>query len=182
MKYTEKKAASIVNHILRDVRKTPYVALYDTWEDNEGRTIACDGFRAFRFVAEPAGVDHIESNWPRGVDLNGHYFSVLDEKRDVIEIQTPSAADVKSFISGRRGARGAWKAEYDLGHCLPLVNPYYLRDALNVFPGAKWYVYADVQRRMVSPVFFECECGSGCILPIRSERKRAEAMEATSNA
>lgn len=185
MKYNEKTAAAVLNSLLRAARKTPRESLHDVWTDEQGRTCAMDGYRAYCLNAAPAGMKVTWTSRPdparaaaRAADNNkilAHVFNALDAGKTV-EMPAPDADAVKSFMTAdkEQGGRGV----YDLGKDFPAVNVKYLWDIIRLFPVAKWYVLADPYARMVSPVFIVADEGRACLLPIRQDSKPWKAPEA----
>lgn len=185
MKYNEKTAAAVINSLLRAARKSPRESLHDAWTDEQGRTCAMDGYRAYCLNTAPNGMRETWTCRPdparaaaRAADNNkilAHVFNPLDAGKTV-EMPAPDADAVKSFMAAdkQQGGRGV----YDLGKEFPAVNVKYLWDIIRLFPAAKWYVLADPYARMVSPVFIVADEGRACLLPIRQDSKPWKAPEA----
>lgn len=169
--YTEKTAAAVVNSLLKAARKTPRTGMHNPWTDKEGRRCVCDGFRAYRFAKLPDGVnvlpDDTEKDAPRqAVDFT---FSALDAG-SVVEMPAPDANAVKTALDDFRKGR-TQNTIYDLGAEYPAVNVSYLYDLIRLFPAAKWYVYTDPAKRMISPIFAVCDEGAAALLPVRTIAK-----------
>lgn len=168
MKYTEKKAAVACNRLLKEARKGKREALYNPWIDKQGRTCLVDGYRAYRLNERPAGIlDDIPGCDPiQHVNLDV-VFALLDSGK-VEEMPAPDYNAVKSFLAEHKESV---KPGYDLGTVYPMMNPVYIRDALELFPDGKWFVDVDPYGRMIHPVFVVSEYGTACVLPVRSSAK-----------
>lgn len=185
MKYTEKAAAAVINSLLRTARKMPRESLHNAWTDEQGRTCAMDGFRAYCLNAAPAGMQVTLTCRPdparaaayaaENNKILDYIFKPLDAGKTV-EMPAPDADAVKAFMAAdkKQGGRGV----YDLGKEFPAVNVKYLWDIIRLFPAAKWYVLADPYARMVNPVFIIADEGRACLLPIRQASKPCKAPEA----
>lgn len=185
MKYNEKTAAAVINSLLRAARKMPRESLRDAWTDEQGRTCATDGFRAYCLNTAPAGMLETLTSCPDPAraaayaagnnKIMAYIFKPLDAGKTV-EMPAPDADAVKAFMAAdkQQGGRGV----YDLGKEFPAVNIKYLWDIIRLFPAAKWYVLADPYARMVSPVFIVADEGRACLLPIRQDSKPWKAPEA----
>ena len=183
--YSEKTAAAVMNSLLRAARKTPREGLHDAWTDEQGRTCALDGFRAYCLNTAPAGMLETWTCKPdpaaaaaRRADNNkilAHVFAAL-EAGNVAEMPAPDADAVKSFLDAEK-KEPAHQWLYDLGPEFPLVNVKYLHDIIRLFPVAKWYVDADPYARMVRPIYIVADEGRACLLPCRSDKKPCKAPE-----
>ena len=183
--YSEKTAAAVVNSLLRAVRKTGREALHNAWTDEQGRTCATDGFRAYCLNKEPRGLSVTWTCKPdpaaaaaRRADNNkiiAHVFQALDAG-NVVEMPAPDMDAVKSFLDADKAAGG--KGIFDLGKEFPSVNVKYLFDLCRLFPVAKWYVDKDPAARMVRPVYVVADEGRALLLPVRVLDKPSKAPEA----
>lgn len=186
MKYNEKTAAAVVNALLRAARKLPREGLHDAWTDEQGRTCAMDGFRAYCLNAAPAGMRETWTCRPDPAraaaraaannNILAHVFAALDAGK-VVEMPAPDADAVKTFIAAEK-QQPTHKGIYDLGTEFPAVNMKYLYDIIRLFPAAKWYVNVDPYARMVSPIFIVADEGRACLLPVRVDSKPWKAPEA----
>lgn len=186
MKYNEKTAAAVLNSLLRAARKQPREGLHDAWTDEQGRTCALDGFRAYCLNTAPAGMQVTWTCRPdparaaaRAAENNAilaRVFAALDAGK-VVEMPAPDADAVKAFIAAEK-QEPTHKGIYDLGKDFPAVNMKYLYDIIRLFPAAKWYVSADPYARMVSPIFIVADEGRACLLPVRVDSKPWKAPEA----
>ena len=82
MKYNQKTAAAVMNSLLRAARKMHRESLHDVWTDEQGRTCASDGYRAYVLNAAPAGLKSTLANRPnpaRAAENNKiwHAYSAL---------------------------------------------------------------------------------------------------------
>lgn len=183
--YSEKTAAAVMNSLLRAARKTPREGLHNAWTDEQGRTCALDGFRAYCLNTAPAGMLETWTCKPdpaaaaaRRADNNkilAHVFAAL-EAGNVAEMPAPDADAVKTFLDAEK-KEPAHQWLYDLGPEFPLVNVKYLHDIIRLFPVAKWYVDADPYARMVRPIYIVADEGRACLLPCRNDKKPCKAPE-----
>ncbi len=165
-KYSEKTAAAVFNRILSSARKMGVrTCLFNPWTDAQGRYCACDGFRAYRLHAAPAGVSLVDDPAPKmGVDLENLMPAEVEK---MVEMPAPDAGAVKAF----QKATGKSGEPYDLGDGFPMVNANYLLDMIRLFPAARWYVDADPYLRMIRPIYAVCEQGDAALCPVRSLKK-----------
>ena len=159
MKYTEKTAAAIIGKMLRSMKKEPREALKYTWIDGAGRQCSCDGFRAYRLNKPVAGLPDMPANL-RGIDLD----KVFPDARDMREIALPDFDDIKALCTADRANKHEkQRYQFPMGDGLPVVNPLYLRDMMQMFPGARCYVSG-----LYNPLLFVSEYGDGVLLPLRN--------------
>lgn len=173
--YTEKTAAAVINGLLKAARKTPREGMHNPWTDEKGRACVCDGFRACRLAKLPAGVNVLPTNTEQEAPTKAvdFVFSTLDAG-NVVEMPAPDMDAVKTVLTACR-ADASSNFIYDLGEEYPAVNVSYLYDLVRLFPAAKWYVFTDPAKRMISPIFAVCEEGSAALLPIRTTAKSKPA-------
>lgn len=159
MKYTEKTAVSIIGKMLRSLKNEPRESLRYTWIDGAGRQCSCDGFRAYRLIKPVAGLPDMPANL-RAIDLN----KIFPDARDMREITLPAFEDVKALCTADRANKDAQQRyQFPLGEGLPVVNLLYLRDMMQMFPGARCYVTG-----LYNPILFVSEHGDGVVLPMRN--------------
>lgn len=185
MKYNEKTAAAVVNSLLRAARKTGRENLHDVWKDEQGRTCALDGFRAYCLNAVPSGLSVTWTVCPdsaraaeRAASNNkilSHIFEALDAGK-VVEMPAPDADAVKSFLDAEKKNK-LGTCIYDLGEKFPAVSAAYLWDMIRLFPVAKWYVDTDPYARMIRPIFIVADEGRACLMPCRVPGKIYKAPE-----
>lgn len=159
MKYTEKTAAAIINKMIRSMKKDSHEALHYTWIDGAGRQCCCDGFRAYRLLKPVANVPDMPARL-KGIDLDRIY----PDARNMREITLPDFEDVKAICAADRANKHEPRRyQFPMGDGLPVVNPLYLRDMMQMFPGARCYVSG-----LYNPILFISEHGDGLVLPIRN--------------
>lgn len=159
MKYTEKTAVSIIGKMLRSLKNEPRESLRYTWIDSAGRQCSCDGFRAYRLNKPVAGLPDMPANL-RAIDLN----KIFPNARDMREITLPAFEDVKAICAADRANKDEpQRYQFPMGEGLPVVNLLYLRDMMQMFPGARRYVTG-----LYNPILFVSEHGDGVVLPMRN--------------
>ena len=173
MKYTEKTAVSIIGKMLRSLKNEPRESLRYTWIDSAGRQCSCDGFRAYRLNKPVAGLPDMPANL-RAIDLN----RIFPDERDMREITLPAFEDVKAICTADRANKDEpQRYQFPLGNDLPVVNPLYLRDMMQIFPGARCYVGG-----LFSALLFVSEYGDGLLLPIRTQNRTPRQIPGRDNA
>ena len=168
-KFTEKTAAAACNRLLKSIRKNqPKREKFHTaWIDAAGRQCVCDGYRAYRLNARLDAVETTPDQIPMDLDK---IFAPLDAGK-VEEIPAPDADAVRlETIHGKNAGK---YGTFDFGSGLPAFNAEYLQEILRLFPGAKWYLEQDENRRLCSPAFIVHEAGSACICPVRKKENAA---------
>ena len=187
--YSERTAAACINRVLKAAVKNgdAYQCIYNPWTDEQGRTIATDGFRCYRLAKEPNG---IRETWTADNPSEAERKACA-ERRDrilklafkdldagnVTEIEAPDPEAIAEYIAQKKAA--GWKRDsivYDLGGTLPLVNAFYLQDMARLLPEARWFVAngrtvgapgQQIQVHFLAPVYAVSDDGSAMILPIR---------------
>lgn len=124
------------------------------WIDSEERQCFCDGYRAIRLKKHMDGFDAVE-----GINLD----NLMTVDGEPTELQLPTIGELKACIAEQKGRS---QKRYDFGDGLPLVNPEYLRDMMEIFPNAAVKSYG-INR----PIIFESDAGDGLMLPIHKGRK-----------
>ena len=162
MKYTEKNAAAVLGKMLRGVKNEPRESLRYTWIDGAGRQCCCDGFRAYRLYKPVAGLPDMPVHL-KGIDLD----RIFPDARDLREIALPALDDVKAICAADRANKNEPRRyQFPLGDDLPVVNPLYLRDMMQIFPDVRCYVGA-----AFSAVLFVSQYGDGVICPMRTQNR-----------
>lgn len=183
-RYTAKKAGRICEKVLsaaRSVGGEKTLPLHNAWTDAAGRTYVCDGYRAYRLNAAPEGMtvtwsvhiwsDAIKARVNQVREGVQRMFKLPDTgDADGYTLSEMPAPDYNTVAAAARFPYYNPNVRYDCGDDFPVVNAKYLRDALDLLPGAKWYCVNGPQR-MVSPVYAVSDNGTAVILPIRDERK-----------
>ena len=159
MKYTEKTAAAVLGKLLRSTQKEPREFLRYAWIDEAGRQCCADGFRAYRLNKPVANLPVIPARL-KPLDL-GRIYPDAKERR---EIPLPCLEDVKAVCAADRANKDEPRRyQFPLGDGLPVLDPRFLRDMLQLFPDARCYVCGQF-----SPVLFVSEHGDGLIMPMRT--------------
>ena len=148
-RFTEKTAAAVCKRLLKDAVKCRADLAYG-WTDDKGRQCFSDGYRGYRFNNALPGLPWKEEH--AAASALAQVFAPLDAG-GLVEMPTPDADAVKSFVEAHKRGGEFIGVPYDLGDLLPMVNPLFVLDALRLFPGAVWYVLPDLPKRITSPVF-----------------------------
>lgn len=177
-RYTDKKAAMYCNRVLSASRAVKeYTGIKNAWEDKQGRTYVCDGYRAYRLNSSPDGLSVLLGIFPSAekVKKAAHVRAGIEGMFDALDgwnlvpMPAPDAEQVKAAARHSVYDDGI---KFDLGADFPTVNAKYLRDVIEMFPGAVWYC-TDGDKRMTSPIYAVSPDGAAIVLPIRTEAKRA---------
>lgn len=174
-RFTEETAAAVCKRLLKDAVKCRADLAYG-WTDDKGRQCFSDGYRGYRFNNALPGLPWKEEH--AAASALAQVFAPLDAG-GLVEMPTPDADAVKSFVEAHKRGGEFIGVPYDLGDLLPMVNPLFVLDALRLFPGAVWYVLPDLPKRITSPVFLVHENGTACILPVynRAKLERVKAAQ-----
>lgn len=178
-RYTDKKAAMYCNKVTSAQRSLqhPHPGLINPWEDDNARTYVCDGYRAYRLSNRPDGLTEVWTIHTSPARMNDaqrvhasieHMFDALDGW-NLVPMPAPDAEKVKAAARHSVYDDGI---KYDLGADYPIINAKYLRDIIEMLPGAVWYC-TDGDKRMTSPIYAVSPDGAAIVLPIRTEAKRA---------
>ena len=126
--------------------------------DEQGRQIACDGFRAVRLNEPVKGIPEVKP-----------FFNfekmVTDRKGNRRDLVTPEPGELRKEISRQR----ALKKEvpiWDFGEGLPAVNASYLLSMLTILPSATLFVCGGE----ASGVWFNSASGDGLLMPVHKKR------------
>ena len=177
-RYTNKKAGKLCNKVLNAARgiKNPHPGMVNAWQDDKGRTYVCDGFRAYRLDNMPEGLTEQWTSHISAARVNDaqrahaaieRMFDTIDNGYYVVPMPAP---DTDSVISASRCSIYDDGIKYDMGEDYPTINAKYLRDIVELLPGAEWYC-TDSDKRMTSPVYAVSVDGIAIVLPIRTEVK-----------
>lgn len=123
--------------------------LQGVWTDAEGRQCACDGYRAVRLEKPVEGFESV-----MGMDLSGPFKVNLGE-----ELHVPTPGEIKT--GKKRLATG--RAVYDFGDGFPMVSAAYLKDIIDILPGARAYATGGQN----SLIYFKSDRGDAILMPVR---------------
>lgn len=140
-----KSAGRVYRHMAED-----HALLYTV----DGRTVACDSYRALRFPVDLPDLPHaIHNDWGRSV------VKIIDQNKKIcIElVPLPSVGSIKQAIAEKQ-------KHIPLG---PLhVNPRYLLDMVRALPKAGAWI--NPKGGYSSPIYFCDEDGAdGLLMPVR---------------
>ena len=148
-------------------------SLHYAWLDSDGRQCACDGYRAYR-LKEPLPLEPRPENAGEAFNLDN---IIPKDLRGYAAVPLPSLQEVKAHIAVERakytGKRGGFVALWDFGEGKPVVNAEFLRDLLQVFPDAA-EIFCGVGTKLYSPLYVRCDAGEAVLLPVRTDRTKAE--------
>ena len=125
--------------------------------DEQGRQIACDGARAVRLTRPIKGI-------PEVLPFLNFENLVSSRKGTRRDLDTPDVGELRKEISRQRALK--MDPLWNFGEGLPTVNAAFLRDMLDILPGAKLCIYGSAN----SGVWFESPAGDGILLPVRVRR------------
>ncbi len=170
-KYTAKNAATVCKRILRNAnRKNSGCVLRQAWIEN-GCTCVSDGRYAVVLNETPAGIVPEECNF--------HIMPLFDElcsnKHNYHLINAPDMDAVKTFCKTFKPGSAPFKSASD--NDAPFLNPFYVKDILQIFPDAQWY--ADGLKK---PIYAVCDQGKALIMPINYNPETDPAADHSDNA
>ena len=126
--------------------------------DEQGRQIACDGFRAVRLNEPVKGIPEVKPFF----DFEKMVESRKGDRHDLV---TPEPGELRKEISRQRALKKK-DPIWDFGEGLPAVNASYLLSMLTILPGATLFVCGGE----LSSVWFNSASGDGLLMPVRKER------------
>ena len=126
--------------------------------DEQGRQIACDGFRAVRLNEPVKGIPEVKP-----------FFNfekmVTDRKGNRRDLVTPEPGELRKEISRQRALKKK-DPIWDFGEGLPAVNASYLLSMLTILPSATLFVCGGE----LSSVWFNSASGDGLLMPVHKKR------------
>lgn len=126
--------------------------------DEQGRQIACDGFRAVRLNEPVKGIPEVKP-----------FFNfekmVTDRKGNRRDLVTPEPGELRKEISRQRALKKK-DPIWDFGEGLPAVNASYLLSMLTILPSATLFVCGGE----ASGVWFNSASGDGLLMPVHKKR------------
>lgn len=155
------KRISALKRLLKVAEKSGNSALHGIFEQS-GKFCACDGFRIVRLNNDLDSLPHVEKDRPQ-VNLSGIMDQAIREKAE--QVETPSAAELKEFISKAKAKAKANNEKapvivYKIG--CAWVNPQYLLDMIEILPDCQIFV---TDRK--KPLYFCTNDGEdGVLLPV----------------
>ena len=122
------------------------------WWDAEGRQCFCDGYRAVRLFPDHAvqGFEEVS-----GIDLD----PIIKEDEEYTDLPLPTPGELKACIAEQKGKDRKF---YDFDEDLPRVDANYLKDVMDILPGAK-----AKHCGLMKGIIFKSEVGDGILLPVR---------------
>lgn len=126
--------------------------------DEQGRQIACDGFRAVRLNEPVKGIPEVKPffDFEKMVEIR---------KGDRHDLATPDPGELRKEISRQRALKKK-DPIWDFGEGLPAVDASYLLSMLTILPDATLFVYGGE----LSLVWFNSPSGDGLLMPVRKNR------------
>ena len=126
--------------------------------DEQGRQIACDGFRAVRLNEPVKGIPEVKPFFD---------FEKMVESRkgDRHDLATPEPGELRKEISRQRALKKK-DPIWDFGEGLPAVNASYLLSMLTILPSATLFVCGGE----ASGVWFNSASGDGLLMPVHKKR------------
>lgn len=126
--------------------------------DEQGRQIACDGFRSVRLNEPVKGIPEVKP-----------FFNfekmVTDRKGNRRDLVTPEPGELRKEISRQRALKKK-DPIWDFGEGLPAVNASYLLSMLTILPSATLFVCGGE----ASGVWFNSASGDGLLMPVHKKR------------
>ena len=126
--------------------------------DEQGRQIACDGFRAVRLNEPVKGIPEVKPffDFEKMVEIR---------KGDRHDLATPDPGELRKENSHQREQKKK-SPIWDFGEGLPAVNASYLLSMLTILPSATLFVCGGE----LSGVWFNSSSGDGLLMPVRKKR------------
>ena len=147
------------------------------WIDEEGKQCVCDGFRGFCLNSP------MELTAAPELSADSSRFNltqiIAPTRKNTLRLTLPTVAEVRSKIktdraewaAKRHGKGETFKAKYDFGPGLPMVDANYLIDFLQLFPDGE--AFTSEQKPYITPIYFRSADGEGILCPIRKPAKAA---------
>lgn len=131
--------------------------LCGAWLDSDGRQCVCDGYRAVRLNVPVDGLKQVETPTPFDLD------KVYPTEPQPTTLDLPTSSELRAYIADPNSKRTSdGKVLYDFGAGLPWVDAKWLKDMVDLLPGA--VVTCD---GLMKPIVFKSERGDGLLLPVR---------------
>ena len=131
--------------------------LCGAWLDADGRQCVCDGYRAVRLNVPVDGLKQVET--PTPFDL----AKVYPTEPQPTTLDLPSSAELRAYIADPNTPRlSDGRVLYDFGENLPRVDAKWLKDMVDLLPGA-----VATCDGLVKPIIFKSDKGDGLLLPVR---------------
>lgn len=125
--------------------------------DEQGRQIACDGFRAVRLNEPVKGIPKVKPFF----DFEKMVGSRKGDRHDLV---TPEPGELRKEISRQRALKKK-DPIWDFGEGLPAVNASYLLSMLTILPSATLFVCGGE----ASGVWFNSASGDGLLMPVHKK-------------
>ena len=149
------KAAPALRRLVKNNRREEQRGVF---LDEQGRQIACDGFRAVRLNEPVKGIPEVKP-----------FFNfekmVTDRKGNRRDLVTPEPGELRKEISRQRALKKK-DPIWDFGEGLPAVNASYLLSMLTILPSATLFVCGGE----ASGVWFNSASGDGLLMPVHKKR------------
>lgn len=158
-KYTRKKAEKVIKSLIGRARH-PY---NKPWIEN-GLTCVTDGNQLYAFGDAFPEFGKVEDNITLFVRQGKHLERDPDENIYYHEIDEPDYESVETYCKGWNMGKPAYIVSEVYGS--PSVNPRFVKKALEVFPGARWFIAHDYMgKSLKSPIFIVHPNGRAMLLP-----------------
>ena len=154
----DEQAGKAAPALRRLVKNNPREEQRGVFLDEQGRQIACDGFRAVRLNEPVKGIPEVKP-----------FFNfekmVTDRKGNRRDLVTPEPGELRKEISRQRALKKK-DPIWDFGEGLPAVNASYLLSMLTILPSATLFVCGGE----ASGVWFNSASGDGLLMPVHKKR------------
>ena len=131
--------------------------LCGAWLDSDGRQCVCDGYRAVRLNVPVDGLKQVETPTPFDLD------KVYPSEPQPTTLDLPTSSELRAYIADPNSKRTSdGKVLYDFGVGLPWVDAKWLKDMVDLLPGA-----VATCDGLAKPIIFKSEKGDGLLLPVR---------------
>lgn len=168
-------AVSAVKAMLKAAGAGGRKALAFPWIDGDGRQCICDGFQAYR-LRNHLPLPERPENLGDGIDLDKVMTTPQSYSKT---LPMPSVSELRACIALWRANRpkrrkticGNDGPQWDFGPEAPTVDARLLLNAAILFPAVtelRW-------NNTVAPLYFTCDDGDGCVLPLRVANKPVAA-------
>ena len=168
-------AVSAVKAMLKAAGAGGRKALAFPWIDGDGRQCICDGFQAYR-LRNHLPLPERPENLGDGIDLDKVMTTPQSYSKT---LPMPSVSELRACIALWRANRpkrrkticGNDGPQWDFGPEAPTVDARLLLNAAILFPAVtelRW-------NNTVSALYFACDDGDGCVLPLRVANKPVAA-------
>ena len=186
--FTEKSAIAVFKSIAKSANKNSSIK-DPVYISGSGLLAACDGFRIAELFNPVDGIEPAEkAPFNDSAIMKSYGINLFEKSADSVkldlsgsfeQIETPDINDVKVFAKVFCNAKNMKPYKVVSGDKVVYLNPYFIADAIKLFPAGEWFVNRENSKK--NPVFVIDENGFMLILPLNppaeTETNNIESVE-----